>query len=186
MKYFLIFTSALLVSCSVGDIPTSLQTAKYVLHSEIINNEPLIHESNSVSKTEKYDNKWLSFVDDINNFIIAYPADYPKEKPIFMSNLSIQHSSSNCSPQLTGASITQSISKDSSWGKVDFFEQYAGESGTIDYEGMRPFCAGPSESPHRYALCSQKNGKTVVICIEQMTDNPDLAEEIFSTFRWTK
>lgn len=37
-----------------------------------------------------------------------------------------------------------------------------------------------------YALCSEKNGKTVVICISQVTDDPDLAEQIFETFRWTE
>jgi len=37
-----------------------------------------------------------------------------------------------------------------------------------------------------YALCSEKDGKRVVVCIQQMTDNPKLAEEIFSTFRWAK
>lgn len=35
-----------------------------------------------------------------------------------------------------------------------------------------------------YALCSERDGKTVVICLSQMTDDPKMAEEIFSTFRW--
>ncbi|MEQ1849141.1 MAG: hypothetical protein ABL890_00960 [Candidatus Peribacteraceae bacterium] len=37
-----------------------------------------------------------------------------------------------------------------------------------------------------YVLCSEKDGKRVVVCIQQMTDNPEQAEEIFSTFRWTE
>lgn len=37
-----------------------------------------------------------------------------------------------------------------------------------------------------YVLCSEKDGKTVVICITQMTDNPAIAKQIFETFRWTK
>lgn len=37
-----------------------------------------------------------------------------------------------------------------------------------------------------YALCSEKDGKRVVVCVQQMTDNPELAEEIFSTFQWTE
>jgi hypothetical protein len=36
-----------------------------------------------------------------------------------------------------------------------------------------------------YALCSEKNGKTIVICVSQVTDNPDFAKQIFETFRWT-
>jgi hypothetical protein len=35
-----------------------------------------------------------------------------------------------------------------------------------------------------YAFCSENNGKIVLICISQMEDNPELAEEIFSTFEW--
>lgn len=37
-----------------------------------------------------------------------------------------------------------------------------------------------------YALCSEREGKRVVVCVQQMTDNPKLAEEIFSTFHWTE
>lgn len=36
-----------------------------------------------------------------------------------------------------------------------------------------------------YGLCSTtSSGKSVLICISQMTDDPALAEQIFSTFRW--
>ena len=37
-----------------------------------------------------------------------------------------------------------------------------------------------------YALCSEKDGKTVVICISQMKDDPELAKQIFETFKWTE
>lgn len=36
-----------------------------------------------------------------------------------------------------------------------------------------------------FALCAEKEGKAVVVCLSQKTDNPALAEQIFSTFRWT-
>jgi hypothetical protein len=42
-------------------------------------------------------------------------------------------------------------------------------------------CQSPSST---YALCSEKDGKMVGICLYQQTDNPQLAEDIFSTFRW--
>lgn len=35
-----------------------------------------------------------------------------------------------------------------------------------------------------YILCSEKGDRKVAICIKQITDNPALAEQIFSTFRW--
>lgn len=64
-------------------------------------------------------------------------------------------------------------------GKIDFFEKYG-----HDYEPTRePYCR-PYESGAGYSLCSQHNGKTVLICISQRVDNPALAEEIFKTFRW--
>lgn len=103
--------------------------------------------------------------------------------------LEVKHVSSNCTPELTGASSIQKIEDtngETRWGKVDFFEKYAGEGGTIDYEGDRPLCAGPSSARNRYAFCSEKNGKTIVICMHQMQDDPKLAEQIFSSFRWTK
>ena len=37
-----------------------------------------------------------------------------------------------------------------------------------------------------YVLCSQKDGKQVLICVSEITDNPQLAEQIFSTFKWLK
>jgi hypothetical protein len=37
-----------------------------------------------------------------------------------------------------------------------------------------------------YAMCSEKDGKTVVICISQMKDDPEMAKDIFETFRWTE
>ncbi len=69
------------------------------------------------------------------------------------------------------------------WGKVDLMQD-----GSI----YPPSCASHSmypekdHSPHKfsYALCSDKGEKTVFICIKQVTDNPELAEQIFDTFRW--
>ncbi|MFA7682014.1 MAG: S-layer homology domain-containing protein [Candidatus Peribacteraceae bacterium] len=37
-----------------------------------------------------------------------------------------------------------------------------------------------------YAFCSQKDDKVVFICLEQQKNNLELAEQIFSTFRWTE
>jgi hypothetical protein len=120
---------------------------------------------------------------------IAY-ANYeaPKFKPDTKDILlEIYHPTSSCSPLLTGASEIFSLDATSgSWGKVDFFDQYLSGNGIIDYEGDRPVCAQPGSAEHRYAFCSEKDDRTVIICISQMTDNPELAEEIFSTFRWTE
>jgi hypothetical protein len=50
----------------------------------------------------------------------------------------------------------------------------------------QPICRPGSGNGSAYALCSEKDGKTVLICISQVTDNPDLAKQIFETFRWLR
>ncbi len=56
---------------------------------------------------------------------------------------------------------------------------------TMDFPREYTDICGPYTVNHTmYAFCSQKDSKTVVICFSQMTDNPELAEEIFKTFRW--
>jgi len=65
------------------------------------------------------------------------------------------------------------------WGKVDFPLDYSETELDPDCRPYKPMIAA-------YALCSEKDGKAVVICIQQVTDNPELAEEIFRTFRWVE
>ena len=66
------------------------------------------------------------------------------------------------------------------WGKFDWQHQRDLPIG----EGY--FYCMPSEPLNSlYVLCSEKDNKTVLICISQVTDNPDLAKQIFETFRWT-
>lgn len=45
---------------------------------------------------------------------------------------------------------------------------------------------GYSQYKGRYVLCSEHEDKTIRVEVNQVTDNPQLAEEIFSTFRWTE
>ena len=70
------------------------------------------------------------------------------------------------------------------WGKVDYWDRFY----TGDFPNMQePLCRYPvDEGAAGYALCSEKDGKTVIICISQMKDDPDLAKEIFETFRWVE
>jgi hypothetical protein len=37
----------------------------------------------------------------------------------------------------------------------------------------------------RYVLCSEHKGKSLRIEVNEITDNPALAKQIFDTFRWT-
>lgn len=94
---------------------------------------------------------------------------------------------SQCSPSTLGASSAQSLTDangTTTWGKVDYYDIYW--TGDFPHEFDPNLCKPLSSEGVAYALCSEKDGKRVLICISQMTDNPKLAEEIFRTFRWEK
>jgi hypothetical protein len=99
--------------------------------------------------------------------------------------------SSPCSPSLTGASQTEQLKTangKAEWGRVNYRDGYGSEGWTYPYDPKNILCKiqGTPPPAQVYALCSEKDDKTVVICISQMKDNPQQAKEIFETFRWTK
>jgi hypothetical protein len=108
--------------------------------------------------------------------------------------------SSECTPSLTGASEMQPLpgtGGDTQWGRFSDTDMTFG-GGYPNALCRPPMTNSPKCSKNKepfifcddgsrtYALCSEKDGKTVVICLSQMTDDPAMAEEIFSTFRWTE
>lgn len=74
------------------------------------------------------------------------------------------------------------------WGKVDFRSAKWPEDPdmTMPEERYGVPCTPLPPATAAYVLCSEKDGKRVLICISQVTNNPDLAEQIFKTFRWTE
>lgn len=98
--------------------------------------------------------------------------------------------SSSCFPSLAGASQTTVLAEagaKAEWGLVDFWDIYDSGQGWIDYDGEPPVCrSSDSPSGASYAFCSEKEEKTVVICVTQQTNNAALAKDIFETFRWTE
>ena len=106
------------------------------------------------------------------------------------SYVDLYHLDSNCSPTTLGVSKPKDVSAADTktlWGKVDFWKIYGGAQGYIDYDGPHPLChEGNSENGAAYAFCSEKDGKTVLICISQVSDNPNIANQIFDSFKWTK
>jgi hypothetical protein len=173
-----------------------VQTGKYVVRSELADvSNYIVHEQDSAEHMNM--KSWMTYVDDIDQFQVAYPADRPPDKPIFMTGMSIerQPSGTPCSPSLTGTSQTEPLASangKAEWGKVVLLNAYDAYIDAI----CRPSTAGCTQreifegscktTGGAYALCSEKDGKTVVICISQMTDNPKQAKEIFETFRWTR
>ncbi|MDD4628949.1 MAG: hypothetical protein PHE68_06230 [Candidatus Peribacteraceae bacterium] len=74
------------------------------------------------------------------------------------------------------------------WGEVDFrFSKWPDDPDMrIPEERNGVPCYPVKPATAAYVLCSEKNSKRVLICISQVTDNPELAEQIFNTFRWTE
>ncbi len=119
----------------------------------------------------------------------------------------IYGSNTNCSS--LGASKTEVVSL-GSWGRVDFWEKngayyvdpepfceppiiyvdFCGEAGVNTEEDKKEYSECIARRANRlpvaaYAFCAEKDGKAVAICIQQMTDNEEMAREIFESFRWT-
>lgn len=98
--------------------------------------------------------------------------------------------SNNCVPSITGTSNLKNLSNEvmgkSGWGRMDAWDGYGQEGWEYDPKWANIVCKkeGTPAPQEIYVLCAEKDEKTVVICINQMTDNPQLAEEIFKTFRW--
>ncbi|MFA6039407.1 MAG: hypothetical protein WCV62_05515 [Candidatus Peribacteraceae bacterium] len=94
-----------------------------------------------------------------------------------------------CSSSITGASQTKVISDANgyaAWGRMDAWDGRGLEGWEYPVNWEQIICKqeGTPLPTSVYAFCAEKDERTVVICMNQMTDNPQLAEEIFNTFRW--
>ena len=103
----------------------------------------------------------------------------------------------DCNRSVTGASKTKSMASGSIWGRVDYFDSPEIINGPlVDELACQPpeiswqldengGIIGPAlDRGEAYVFCSEKGDKRALICISQKTDDPELAEQIFSTFRW--
>lgn len=102
-------------------------------------------------------------------------------------NIRIYNNIANCPPMLIGISLPALEEQRGDgyrmWGDVDQKDDGSYPAPNCRVKSVYPE-KNPQEHMTAHAFCSQKNGKTVLICISQITDNPGLAEEIFRTFRW--
>lgn len=125
------------------------------------------------------DNSESEIMFDSNILYKKVPSDYYIKLQEFRASLS------PCSPILTGALEVVELPMErgtATWGKVNYNVVYP----LMDHAEGQPEPLCPPETPFTgsYAFCSEYEGKTVVVCIDQQTDNPAMAEEIFRTFRW--
>lgn len=105
----------------------------------------------------------------------------------------------SCTLTLIGASQTNVMGV-GQWGKVDYYNTLFHDPEPEEEPPCRPpkrvvcnadesYCSPNIPKEERsaaYAFCADKDGKSVLICVAQMTDNPDQAKQIFETFRWTE
>ncbi len=162
---------------------------------------------------EKSPDRWI-ICDRINGYTFWYPSwiaetdwqvrdvdvstyDFPltleeqKKWKSYGHNLPL---TASCSPSITGVEQMQELTGTN--GKTQWAKEPR-PSPHGDYPGKLCHTSKSSltkeeywnnegeEKAGTYVLCSEKGGKTVLICIDQVNDDPKLAEEIFKTFRWT-
>lgn len=101
----------------------------------------------------------------------------------------IHHLSSTCTSILTGIRFPDDLPGTGGktiWGREDVWDGIGNEGWEFPPDWQKIACKKEGIPPpgEIYVLCSEKNAKTVVICISQMKDDPKMAEEIFKTFRW--
>ncbi len=98
--------------------------------------------------------------------------------------ISVEVTSRPCSSALTGAQNMVPISTSSLspvWGRVEAWDIPMQEvEGIICSKAVTP---APKEI---YALCADRSGQTVVICIHQENNKTEMAQQIFESFRWTE
>jgi hypothetical protein len=124
-----------------------------------------------------------------------YYFGYPANNAVNLSTIEFYVDSSTCSPSRLGNLQAQSSNTNgtrSIWAKMllldayDRFQDTFCQPFTPDCTDRQLFEGKCKSTAATYAFCSQKDGTTVAICINQMTDNPALAQQIFETFRWTQ
>jgi hypothetical protein len=140
---------------------------------------------------------WVTFSNSIA-YSISYPAeakyrlDRSDGSVAFTTNssagllrktndwfLSITELSSSCSKEVAEPKVLSNMdSTDAVWGRPPPFPCYVDACDDTQF--------GMSQYQGRYVLCSELSAKTVVIEINQITDNIVLAKQIFETFQWTE
>ncbi len=184
----LLLATTILASCTNFKADSSLgivvPTKQFVIRSELTDFKDIQIHSVSSKKTDTPVSDWITYIDDIDNFFVSYPADTPKEKPVFMAEMSMERSIKDCTPSFTGSSkLTALNSKNPNtlWGYVDIYDLYAP---MFDFPTEFGQLCRPPVNGAAYVLCSEHHEKSVLICLSQATKNPEQAKQIFETFRW--
>lgn len=103
-------------------------------------------------------------------------------------HLTITGTTAPCSNALMGSSNTENFpgtGGDAIWGKVDIQSMMGVQSSNfVLCNAPKPVFDTEVNKPASYAVCSMKDGRAVVVCLEQVKDDQKIAKEIFETFKW--
>lgn len=171
MKYsvFLLTVVLMLSACSNGTSQETANASKnyelsiwksFSLQAPFIPSKKYLRDDGSIA--------WLSYEDF---------GAHRKEGDIAIE---LYENEESCSEDLLGIWHPQKWEKgvQAIWGRVDYFDTQP------DYV-REPLCR-PFVNGEAYGFCAEKGEVTAVVCIAQATDNPQLAEDIFNTFKWTE
>jgi len=190
----LIFALLALTGCLEGCIPIDGSSDDCFNSVKIVNGklQPLYCREEKLFRTFRNDETAIEVPGNLFKFTnndgsVVFDSN-PTNNPPFITDYTLEFITilpDFCSPDITGASAPSPIANtngSTTWGKVDYFDIWKGDFPT----SVPPLCrpAG-GETGAAYVLCSEKDGKRVLICITQVTDNPKLAEQIFRSFHWT-
>jgi hypothetical protein len=129
-----------------------------------------------LSKKISRDDGSIAFINFNNNTPFHKPGDFMVE--LYSDSKNCNYLGTSNTKLKKGQNITYA------WGKIDAYENLGvGEAADVKQD---PICMPDGEEGAAYIFCSQKDNKRVAICISQTKDDPELAEQIFSTFRWIK
>lgn len=126
--------------------------------------------------------RWTSFSKGLSTSK-NYPT-FTTEKDSFEKiRMTIYDDLESCNSEAIGISHPVILTElEAVWGKMDYREIYMGDFPL----GYTDICGTYDSGSHMYAFCSEKNDKRIAICLNQQNDDPEMAEEIFKTFKWTK
>lgn len=183
MRNAFLFTSlAILTACSLTTegMPVGMKWFDFQ------NSKFLIPKESSIFATGDQNRKIID--NDFNDNDLDLPEEY---------RIQIISTAPPCIPLTLGVFSTQSLilpdGTTAMWGWVERRSMHDPNPDALCHYPQTKECSGPEwkerpceDAAGAYGFCAEKNGKRVVICIEQMTKDETMAKQIFESFRWTE
>jgi hypothetical protein len=122
---------------------------------------------------------------ELGSFAWTYDQQSVERRKEDYSVAIFDNSNIKCSKEVLGSYDAKEILAPSERmieGRVDYYAIYSHD---YPVNFIEPLCnPAYGHNAAGYAFCAEKNGKTVVICVAQTTDDEAKAKEIFDSFQW--